>query len=154
MRLTALLATVLLHATPALPAQAPPDAKITRMERAELVDRLLKTEKEFLQAVEGLTDEQWSYKPGPDRWSVGEVAEHIVLAEGLLFEGASKMVKGEPDPAWSETLPKTDRIRRAIPDRSTKVDAPAAIRPTQKMTRAQVMARFKEQRARSLAFAR
>jgi hypothetical protein len=34
----------------AQPAQAAPEATMTRVERAELIDRLVQTEKEFLQA--------------------------------------------------------------------------------------------------------
>jgi hypothetical protein len=125
---------------------------MTRSERAELVELLNKSEKEFLRAVEGLTDEQWAFKPGPDRWSVAECAEHIVLAEALLFETATKSLTAASDEKWETTLSKTDVLRRALPNRSTKVDAPAAIKPRQAMTRQQLMARFREQRARALAY--
>jgi hypothetical protein len=139
-----------------LSAQAPapaPDPQMTRVERAELIDLLNKTEKEFLQAVEGLTDQQWSFKPGPDRWSVAEVAEHIVLAEASMFDLATKSLNDPLDAKWEATLGKTNMLRRALPDRSTKVDAPPAIRPQHAMTRAELMARFKQQRARTLAYA-
>ena len=72
----------------------------------------------------------------------------------MLFDGAAKMLDGPVDPKWEETLRKTDVLRNAIPNRTRKVDAPGAIQPKQAMTRAQIMARFKEQRARTLAFAR
>lgn len=128
------------------------DPKMTKAERAELIELLDKSEKEFLQAVESLSDQQWSFKPGPDRWSVAECAEHIVLAEALLFETATKSLTAASDDKWEDTLRKTDVLRRALPNRSTKVDAPAAIKPRQAMTRQQLMARFKEQRARALAY--
>ena len=134
--------------------QGAPGSNMTQAERTELVELLQKAEQEFLQAVDGLTDEQWSFKPGPDRWSVGEVAEHIVLADEMLFDGAARMLDGQPDPKWEETLRKTEILRNALPNRSRKVDAPGAIQPKHVMTRAQVLARFKEQRARATAFAR
>ena len=129
------------------------DPKMTKAERAELIELLNKSEKEFLQAVEGLNDQQWAFKPGPDRWSVAECAEHIVLAEALLFETATTSLTAASDEKWESTLSKTDVLRRALPNRSTKVDAPAAIKPRQAMTRPQLMARFREQRARALAYA-
>jgi hypothetical protein len=148
------LVVVLLIARAGAVPQAPPDSKMTQAERAELIELMQKSEREFMQAIDGLTDEQWAYKQGPDRWSVGEVAEHIVLADEMLFDGAAKMLDGQVDPKWEETLKKTDVLRNAIPNRSRKVDAPGAIQPKHAMTRAQILARFKEQRARALAFAR
>jgi hypothetical protein len=83
---------------------------------------------------------------------VAECAEHIILAEALLFETATTSLTAASDEKWEDTLRKTDVLRRALPNRSTKVDAPAAIKPRQAMTRQQLMARFKEQRARALAY--
>jgi hypothetical protein len=148
--LAGLAASILALTIP--PSAQTPDPKMTKAERAELIELLNKSEKEFVQAVEGLTDQQWSFKPGPDRWSVAECAEHIVLAEALLFETATTSLTAASDGKWEDTLRKTDVLRRALPNRSTKVDAPAAIKPRQAMTRQQLMARFKEQRARALAY--
>ena len=151
MKLLAGLAASILVLTIQAPAQTA-DPKMTKAERAELIELLNQSEKEFLQAVEGLSEQQWSFKPGPDRWSVAECAEHIVLAEALLFDTATTSLTAATDDKWEETLRKTDVLRRALPNRSTKVDAPAAIKPRQAMTRQQLMARFKEQRARALAY--
>jgi DinB superfamily len=129
------------------------DPKMTRAERAELIDLLNKSEKEFLDAVESVSDAQWAFKAGPDRWSIGEVAEHLVLAEAGLFTTATRSVAAPADDKWTATVGKTDLLKRALPNRTTKVDAPQEIRPRGDLTRAQVMARFKEQRARTLAFA-
>src|SRR5262245_37017441 len=148
--LAALAANILVLTIPA-PGQTA-DPKMTKAERAELIELLNKSETEFLQAVEGLSEQQWSYKPGPDRWSVGECAEHIVLAEALLFETATKSLTAAADDKWEETLRKTDVLRRALPNRSTKVDAPAAIKPRQAMTRQELMARFKGQGAGALGY--
>ena len=129
-------------------------ARMTSTERAELIERLQKTEQELLTLVTGVTDAQWAFKPAPERWSIGEVVEHIVLAEALMFDTAVRSLDRAQNPKWDETLPKTDRLRRALPDRSRRVDAPAAIKPQQAMSRAEVMARFAEQRKRALAYAR
>ena len=67
-------------------------------------------------AITGLTNEQWTFKPAPDRWSVGEVVEHIVLADALLFETAIKSLDGRPDPNWEATLSKTDVLKRCRTD--------------------------------------
>jgi hypothetical protein len=130
-----------------------PDPRMTRAERDELIDLLNRSQKEFLDAVESVSDGQWTFKAGPDRWSIGEVAEHLVLAEAGLFAAATNSLTVPADDKWTATVSKTDLLRRALPNRTTKVDAPQEIRPRGDMTRAQVMARFREQRARTLAFA-
>ena len=129
------------------------DPTMTRAERAELIDLLNKSRGEFLEAVEGLSDRQWSFKAGPDRWSIAEVAEHMVLGEAQLFATATRSLAAPADEKWSATVGKTAMLRRALPDRSTKVVAPQEIAPKGGMTRDQVMARFQEQRARTLAYA-
>jgi hypothetical protein len=55
---------------------------------------------------------------------VGEVVEHIVLADGLLFDTATKSLTRHADARWDATLSKTETPRRALPDRSRPVDAP------------------------------
>lgn len=129
------------------------DPHMTSEERAKVISLLKQSQEEFLSSVDGLTDAQWTYKPGPDRWSVGETAEHIVLAEGLLFASVKKCLASPANPDWeAKTGKKAAFIERVMLDRSHKATAPESIRPTG-MTRAQVIARFKEVRAETLKFA-
>src|SRR5207245_4504763 len=73
------------------------DPALTKEQRAHAIDLLERSRKEFLAAVEGLTDAQWNYKPAPERWSVGEVAEHIMLAEGRLFARMQQAISAPPN---------------------------------------------------------
>src|SRR5262249_43438206 len=91
---------------------------------------------------------------GPDRWSAGEGVEHIVLADGLLFDKATNSLTGQPDPQWDATLGKTERLRRALPDRLRRLDAPGVIQPRAAMSREELLSRFIDQRARVLKYAR
>src|SRR5262249_14675525 len=87
------------------------DAAISSSERAHAIQLLNDSEKEFLAMVDGLTEAQWNYKPAPDRWSVGETAEHIVLAEAGLFSFVEKAVASPPNPDWeAKTHGKTEFI--------------------------------------------
>lgn len=154
MRMRYLSLVALLTLAVGVRAQPAPETKITAPERVELLELLQRSEQELMQAITGLTDDQWAFKPAPDRWSVGEVVEHIVLADALLFDTAVKSLDGKPDPKWEATLSKTDVLRKALPNRSRRVDAPAAIKPAQTMTRAALLSRFKEQRSRTVAYVR
>lgn len=129
------------------------DPRLTQEERAKAVKLLLDSQKEFLAAVEKLSDAQWSYKPAPERWSVAEVAEHIYLAEGLLFASVEKALAAQPNPDWeTKTRGKTEFLERVMVSRDRKAQAPETIVPQGKMTRAEIMSHFKEARAKTLKF--
>ncbi len=129
------------------------DPHMTPEERAKVIGLLKQSQDEFLSSIDGLTEAQWNYKPAPDRWSIAETAEHIVLAEGAVFNGVKKALASTPDPDWeAQTAGKTAFLERVLLDRSHKAQAPESIRPTG-MTRAQVIERFKAARAKTLEFA-
>src|SRR5688572_11453650 len=73
-------------------------------ERQYAVDLLEDNAKRFLADIENVSDEQWRFKPSPNTWSVGEVAEHITLSEGLLFSIVQKTLQAPPDDEKARTL--------------------------------------------------
>src|SRR3981081_4120741 len=81
------------------------DPSFTAQERANVVQLLKDSRKEMIDAVKDLTDQQWNWKPAPDRWSVGEVAEHIVLAEGSLFARLQAALDNPANPDWGKSTP-------------------------------------------------
>ncbi|MCI0490639.1 MAG: DinB family protein [Blastocatellia bacterium] len=134
-------------------ASASSDPRLTKEERAEVIRSLKESEKEFLEMVENLTDAQWSYKAALNKWSVGETAEHIMLSEGALFGAVEMALSEKPNPEWeTKTAGKTEFLARIMPTRMGRAQAPEAIRPTSKLTREEVISRFKEVRARTLKF--
>src|SRR5215813_3130563 len=102
----------------------------TAKERAHLIKLLQDSQKEYLSYVENVSEAQWNWKPGQDRWSVGETAEHILLAEGRLFSAMERAVAASPNPDWeTSTAGKTELLERALLDRSHKAVSPESIRP-------------------------
>ena len=129
------------------------DPALTKEQRAHAVQLLQDAQKEFVAAVESLSDEQWNYKPAPERWSVGEVAEHIVLAEGLLFSKVEESLAGKPNPDWeTQTKGKTEFLEKVMVNRQYKAQAPEQIKPQGKLTRAEIMSKYAEGRAKSIKF--
>jgi uncharacterized damage-inducible protein DinB len=127
---------------------------MTTEERTKLLTWLEDSRKEFLAAIDGLTDEQWKWKPAADRWSVGEVAEHIVLAEAGLFSNVKKAIASPANTAWEEqTKGKTATLEAVLAPRLGKAQAPEAIVPKGGMTQAQVKERFLKQRLEIVKFA-
>ncbi|HEV2689945.1 MAG TPA: DinB family protein [Bryobacteraceae bacterium] len=130
------------------------DPALTPAERAHAIQLLQDSQKEFLSYVDGLSAAQWNWKSAPERWSVGETAEHILLAEGLLFNAVQGAVASPVNPDWeTKTKGKTEFIEKVMVDRSHKATAPEQIVPHGKMTREEVIQKYKEARATTLKFA-
>src|SRR6266852_3042926 len=138
----------------ALPLAAA-DPHMTAPERAKVLNWLEDSRKQFLAATDAVSDAQWRWKPGPDRWSVGEVAEHIVLAEASQFAKVKAALAAPATPDWeAKTKGMTETIEMVMAPRLGKAQAPEPIVPGGNMTRAQARERFQSQRAEILKFAR
>ncbi len=130
------------------------DGKITAEERARAIKMLHDSENQFLGYVEKLTDEQWNFRPAPFKWTVGETAEHIALAEGLLFGAVQRALASPVNPDWeTKTANKEAVLDSILAARQGRANAPEPIQPLKrKMSRAEIMTLFKESRARSYKF--
>jgi uncharacterized damage-inducible protein DinB len=129
------------------------DPKMTAEEKEKALKLLLESQKELLDAVEQLSEEQWNFKPGPLRWSVGQVVEHIMLSESLLFNAVEQALAAKPNPEWeTKTKGKLELLERVMPSRDRRAQAPEIIRPLSKLPRPEVMSRFKEVRAKTIKF--
>jgi hypothetical protein len=137
---------------------APPragDPKLTAADRAKAIKLLKDSEKEMLSFIDGLTDEQWNFKPSIAQWSVGETVEHIALAEGLIFGALQRALGSNPNPDWeTKTAGKDELVETLLLNRSRKARAPEPIQPLKRppMSRAEVMNLFKESRAKTFKF--
>ena len=116
----------------AQPASAQTAAQISETERAALVQHLTTIRDQVIAESAKLTDAQWTFKAAPDRWSVAEVVQHLVLAEPFLFATQQKLLSAPPATAeqLAATKGKEEMIRKVIPDRTKKVQAPEPLQPT------------------------
>ena len=116
------------------------------------VEHLQRTERMFLDEIAGLSEAQWKFKPGPDRWSVAECAEHITASEELLYGLVVKVSKG-PVAAEGSKTPDA-KVVAGVTDRSFKAKAPEVLQPTSRWaSRDEVAKEFQARRARTLALA-
>jgi hypothetical protein len=127
--------------------------KLSQEERAKAIQWMKDSHGETLAALEGLTEAQLKFKPSPERWSVLEVAEHISMAEGLLFGAMERALQAPPNPEWeAKTKGKTQYLEDVLAGRKGKASAPENIVPTGKLSRDEVIAKLKEGRTKSLKF--
>jgi hypothetical protein len=81
-------------------------------------------------ATKGLSPAQWNFKPAPDRWSIAEIVEHIVVVqEAVLGPVRDQLAKAAPPPVRDNKVVDGIVIHQ-FPDRTIRVKAPEAIQPT------------------------
>ena len=135
-----------------LPGAHHEEATLSAAESAELTGMLEDTRLEVLAKTAALTDDQWNYRPGPDRWSAGEIVEHLMLVEQAnlgAIENSGKTVEG-----WAEqTAGKDAMLDQVLPDRSQKFTAPDAMQPKGEISRGDLIAGFLAERAKSIEMA-
>ena len=130
--------------------------EITAADRDKLVQHLTTTRDQVIAESSKLSDVQWNFKAGPDRWSVGEVVEHLALAESFLYGAHQKAMAGPAATAEQRatTKGKEEIILKAIPDRTKKVQAPEPLQPKTSLGgREQVIAAFRDRRGATLSYA-
>ena len=109
------------------PAIAQP---LTQQERDTLVKHLDQTRQAFLASISGVSEAQWKYKAGPDRWSIAEVAEHIAISETTLLQLVTDRVLKSPAVARDPNAVSDARLLEGLLDRSSKFQAPEMLKPT------------------------
>jgi hypothetical protein len=108
--------------------------------------------KQFVDAVAGLSQEQWTYKSAPDRWSIVEITEHIALTEDGLFQLASSGLKNPASNAPANKIADETVIAR-MTDRSHKAQAPEPFKPTGRWkTPDEIVQHFLQSRDRNIAY--
>jgi hypothetical protein len=121
-----LVAFLLLAGAAAASAQ-----EVTQAEKDRALQYLETTKKGVLDATRGLSDAQWNFKPGPERWSVAQVMEHIAAAEDFLRTLTKDKIMLAPAGEPGRDLKKTDdAVLAMVPDRTTKVQAPEPLVPS------------------------
>ncbi len=130
---------------------------LTDGERRFLISHLEKSRREFFGSIEGLSKEQWNFKPAPERWSVAECAEHLVLTEDLLFDMVTQKILKSPIAAdvARRSQPDDEKVIARILDRTQKGKAPEALHPSGKFpTAATIKEAFNPKRDRTIEYAR
>src|SRR5215472_13648962 len=102
---------------------------MTDGERADVMQMLKNSANEYLSSID-VNESQWHWKPAPERWSIGQTAEHIVQAEVVIFRRLQVAVQSPKNPDWkTRTAGKADLLKRVMLDRTQKATAPEKTRP-------------------------
>jgi DinB family protein len=124
-------------------------------ERQAALDQLRASDERLMALVEKLTPAQWSFHPGEGRWSIADCIEHVTAVESRVFGAIRKRLEGPAgDPEKLKlTEGKDELVRRAIPDRANRIEAPEPVRPTgQWRGISELLAQYRATRERTIAF--
>jgi uncharacterized protein (DUF1778 family) len=131
--------------------------KLSDAEKTELVELLDSSARDFMALIDDATEAQWKWKPAPERWSIGECAEHIILSERMLYQTALEALAAPADPEWdTKTAGKAEFLKKVMPNRNPGgaggAQAPQEIRPVEGLSKEEVVRRFNASRAEIKGF--
>jgi uncharacterized damage-inducible protein DinB len=155
MRRSSVFILFLLSVFSVIPAVAQSASPLTSDERKKALDYLKLTQDKFLDSIKGLSEEQWKFKPAPDKWSVDEVAEHIGISETTIYGMITgQIMKSPADPSKRAAAKgKEDQIFKMIPDRTTKAQAPEILKPVGRWADRDLLTKeFKKNRSTGIEF--
>ena len=100
-------------------------------EREFVVGILEEKRQRLLSAIAGLTPEQRGFRAQPDRWSVADCVEHIILVETRVMDSIEQQLQCAPEPDKAAAAAGKEKlILRAVPARSSRVETPESAAPT------------------------
>jgi len=100
----------------------------------------------LLQRLDSLSGEKLSFKAGPDKWSIVEVVEHLVIAEGGLVKQLSTNIPNSTlDPAAK--TPEKHRVVIKVMERDIEVDVPhESLEPHGRIALKELLSQWKDYR--------
>jgi hypothetical protein len=119
------------------------------------LEQLVASEARLLGLVEGLTSAQWRFREAPERWSIAEVVEHLVVFEGFITAAVTNSLRGHAEPEKTVLAgAKNPLVLGLAESRGVKLKAREATRPVGRWSEpAELVAEFREARARTIKFA-
>ncbi|MGD0577623.1 MAG: DinB family protein [Bryobacteraceae bacterium] len=145
-----LLTGILLISASLMPLSGEP---ISQGDREYALSALHASRKMFLDSVAGLSESQLNFKPAADKWSIAEVAEHIALSEGFIFQAVQGALQTPAREKMTDARKLDEKILAAVPDRTVKRTAPEPLQPHhQYKSVAEAVAAFKSARDSHIAY--
>jgi hypothetical protein len=123
-------------------------------ERQLVLDQLATSETRLLDLVDGLTPQQWHFHENPDRWSIAEILEHVIVFENFLKGVIARTLSEDPQPDKKPlAAAKEHHVFEIATNRTTKFTAREATRPTGRFPNTtEMVAELRKTRAETIAF--
>ncbi len=100
---------------------------------------------QIVEVTTGLSDAQWQFNPAPDRWSIAENLEHLVLVHERVLGRVRRQLSAAPAPPAGRDPHLVDMIIfEKVPERSLKAKAPDFMCPTGSWTPPETLDRLSQ----------
>ena len=128
---------------------------MTMYEREFVVGELRGSEARLVEVVRGVTAEQAGFRTGPERWSIAEVLEHLVVWESFLLGAVRGALDAPAAPEKREAVAGKDGLVLGLAtSRDQPLKAREAARPAGRWSDvAEMLAEFHVRRAETVEFA-
>ncbi|MFL6451809.1 MAG: DinB family protein [Bryobacteraceae bacterium] len=111
---------------------------------------LAATRDELTDALKNLSPAQWSFQRAPDEWSVADVVEHLAVLEGRIHLVIARLPEAAPAEPDRNDMEVDEFIIRAVPHRTSRVQASEAVQPKRQCTPADALREFMAKRAETV----
>lgn len=116
---------------------------VTAEEQSKASQYLAATRDDLAKTFQGLSAAQWTFKPAPNRWSIAEIVEHLVMAEGRVQSRFAQWPAGAEESNPERTPSEMDaRIIAEVPVRTRGIQAPPLLIPTGQWSSTEALERF------------
>jgi DinB superfamily len=124
--------------------------QLSTEEKSKAANYLEITRDGLLQTLDGLSDRQLALKLSPDRWSIAEVVEHLVIFETFVH-GLLHAIKEISTASIEYVDTNLDRfVLTVVPDRSKRLVTPPPGEPAGRWNPSETVSRFVEARTKTL----
>lgn len=120
-----------------------------------MLDLLASSEARLLELVAGLTLEQWHFHEAPERWSIAENIEHVIVFENFLRGVIVKTLAGPSEPGKREQVATKEPLVLGLAESrtTTKFKAREAAQPTGRWPDTkEMLAELRKTRAQTVEF--
>src|SRR5687767_6626707 len=126
---------------------------LTAQQRDSLLKHLEQTRQAFLDSIAGLSEAQWTFRGGQDRWSIAEVAEHIAISETTILQIVQDQILKKQAIVRNPSPIPDEKLLAWLLDRTSKFQAPEMLKPTNRWaTRDALVKDFVTARDKTVAY--
>ena len=128
---------------------------MTTDEREFVVEELRASEARLVEVVRDVTPAQAMYRTGPERWSIAEVLEHLVVWESFMLGAVRGALDRPQEPEKRGAVAGKDSLVLGLAaSRDKPLKSREAAQPTGRWSDfGEMMAEFRARRARTVEFA-
>jgi len=106
------------------------ESGISKKEKKAAISYLEETRDDLQATINGLSEDQFNFKPAEDRWSIKECLQHIAAAEAGIWQMCEATLKAPANPEKRSEIKVTDeQLIKMLTDRSFKAKASEELQP-------------------------